>query len=176
VTLSGSWQQDHEPGTGLMSSGFGAGFSVDLWPYTFLSLGGSSMLTEPFVDALDGVEGRLEHRSGSVEFGAAWPWTDSLGATFTGGYAGSETRGLDGFENDRPSRFDGPTGSASLWWQPLVDLSFSVGRGYSYVGKVPGWDASGGASLRLWREWWLDGGYWRADGIEGWSAGMRVSF
>jgi hypothetical protein len=176
VTLSGSWQQDHEPATGLLSSGFGMGLSVDLWPYTFLGLGGASMQTESFEDALDGVEGRLEHRSGSVELGAAWPWTDSLGATFTGGYAASETRGLDGFENDRTSRFEGPTGSVSLWWQPLVDVSFSLGRGYSYIGQVPGWDTSAGASLRLWREWWLDGGYWRGDAVEGWSAGMRVTF
>jgi hypothetical protein len=175
-SLSGGWIQDRELESGLQSSGFNAGLSFDLGHHVFLSTGYSSSRTASFVDALDGVEGRLEHRSGSAELGLSWPWIDNFGMTFTGGYAGSETRGLDGFRDDRPARFEGATGSAGFWYQPWVDLAFNVGRGYSYIGQVPGWDTSGGASLRLWREWWLDGGYWRGDGIEGWNAGMRLNF
>ena len=105
----------------------------------------------------------------------AWPWTDRLGVTATGGYAKSSTRGLDGFSDDRTAHFEGPTGSLSLWYQPWTDLALSLGRGYSYIGAVPGWDTSGGLSLRLWRELWLDGGYWRGEGMEGWNAGLRVT-
>lgn len=175
-SLSGGWVQDRERDTGLQSSGFNAGLSFDLGRYLFLSTGYSSSRTASFVDALDGVEGRLEHRSGSAELGVSWPWLDTLGMTFTGGYAGSETRGLDGFSEDRAARFEGPTGAATIWWQPWIDLAFSAGRGYSYIASVPGWDSSAGASLRLWHEWWLDTGYWRGDGIEGWNAGLRVNF
>jgi hypothetical protein len=175
-SLSGGWQQDRELDTELASSGYSAGLSFDLGRWFFLSTSYSSMRTRPFEDAIDGVEGRLEHRSGSAELGLTWPWLDTLGMTLTGGYAGSETRGLDGFRNDEPARFEGATGSVSLWYQPWIDLAFNVGRGYSYIGAVPGWDASAGASLRLWHEWWLDGGYWRAKDIEGWNAGLRVNF
>jgi hypothetical protein len=175
-SLSGGWAQDRELDTELQSSGFNTGLSVDLGPSLFLSAGYSSSRTQSFVDALDGIEGRLEHRSASAELGVSWPWIDTFGMTFTGGYAGSETRGLDGFRNDTPARFEGPTGSASFWYQPWIDLAFTAGRGYSYIGKMPGWDTSAGASLRLWREWWLDAGYWRGDGIEGWNAGMRLNF
>jgi hypothetical protein len=176
LTLSAGWQQDHEPGTDLLSSGFSGGLSVDLGSYFFLGLGGSSMLTETFEDALDGVEGRLEYRSGSATLGVAWPWTDTLGATIAGGYSASEVRGLDGFEDDRRARFRGPTGSLTLWWQPSSILAFNAGRGYSYMAAVPGWDTSAGAGLRLWGQTWLDAGYWRGDGIEGWSAGLRSTF
>ncbi len=176
LTLNAGWAQDHEPGTGLLSSGFAAGLSVDLGSYLFLGLGGASLRTEPFEDAQDGVEGRLEYRSGSASLGVAWPWTDTFGATFVGGYAASEVRGLDGFADDRPARFRGPTGSLALWWQPSSILAFNVGRGYSYMAAAPGWDTSAGAGLRLWGQTWLDGGYWRGDGIEGWNAGLRVNF
>lgn len=176
LSLNGGWQQDRELDTGLHSSGFGAGLSFDVARYAFLSASYSSSRTESFVDALDGIEGRLEHRSGSAVLGLVWPWADRLGVTATGGYAGSETRGLDGFRDDRTARYEGPTGALTLWYQPWIDLAFSVGRGYSYIGAVPGWDTSGGASLRLWHEWWLDAGYWRGDAIEGWNAGLRVNF
>jgi hypothetical protein len=175
-SLSGGWVQDRELDTELQSSGFNTGLSVDLGTHLFLSAGYSNSRTQSFVDALDGIEGRLEHRSASAELGVSWPWVDIFGMTFTGGYAGSETRGLDGFRNDTPARFEGPTGSASFWYQPWIDLSFTAGRGYSYIGKRPGWDTSAGASLRLWHEWWLDAGYWRGDGIHGWNAGMRLNF
>ncbi|MGH8481185.1 MAG: hypothetical protein ACRES8_01845 [Nevskiaceae bacterium] len=176
LTLSAGWQQDHEPETGLLSSGFGGGLGVDLGNYFFLSFGGSSMRTESFEDAVDGVEGRLEHRSGSAELGAVWPWTARLGVTATGGYAVAETRGLDGFGDDRAARFDGPTGSLTLWWQPSSILAFNVGRSYSYMAATPGWDTSAGAGLRLWGQTWLDAGYWRGDGVEGWTAGLRWTF
>ena len=168
--------QEHQREIDLPASGYGAGLSVDLG--THLSLGASYSIvrTESFEDAIDGVEGRLEYRSGGVDLGAVWPWTQSLGATLTGGYARASTRGLDGFENDRHSRDDGPTGSLTLWWQPLTDVAFNAGRGYSYIGAVPGWDTSAGLGLRLWRELWLDGAWWRGDGIDGWTAGLRVTF
>jgi hypothetical protein len=175
VTLNGSWLQERELETELPSAGYGVGLSFDMGPYAFLGLNYSLLRTDSFEDALDGVEGRLEYRSGSIDLGGVWPWTDHLGATITGGYARSETHGLDGFRHDRPARFDGPTGSLTLWTQ-LGDLALNVGRGYSYIGAVPGWDTAAGLGLRLWGEVWLDGGYWRSEASEGWSAGLRMTF
>jgi hypothetical protein len=175
LTLDASWQHQEELETRLPASGYGAGVSVDLGPYAFVGIGYSAMRTESFEDELDGVKGRLEYRSGSADLGLVWPWTHRIGLTGTGGYSKSSTRGLDGFENDRHARFEGPTGSLSLWYQPSSLLSFSVGRGYSYIAAVPGWDTSGSAGVRLWGETWLDAGYWRGEGMEGWTAGLRTT-
>jgi hypothetical protein len=175
LTLDASWQHQQELETELPASGYGAGLSFDLDAHTFISLGYSAMRTESFEDALDGARGRLEYRSGSADLGLVWPWTDWLGLTATGGYSKSSTRGLDGFENDRHARVEGPTGSLTLWYQLNSILSFNVGRGYSYIASVPGWDTSGGAGVRLWGETWLDAGYWRAEGMEGWTAGLRTT-
>lgn len=175
VTLNGSWLSEREIDTELPAAGYGVGVSFDMGPYAFLGLNYSTLRTDSFEDALDGVEGRLEYRSGGADLGLVWPWTEHLGATVTGGYARSETHGLDGFRNDRPARFEGPTGSLTLWTQ-LGDLALNVGRGYSYIGAVPGWDTSAGLGLRLWGDVWLDGGYWRSAGVQGWSAGLRATF
>ena len=176
ITLDGSWQTQRELETGLPASGYGAGLSIDLGRHAFIGVGYSSLRTESFEDAGDGVEGRLEYRSGSADVGVAWPWTDNFGATLTGGYAQSSTRGLDGFEDDRTEHYEGPTGSFGLWWQPSSILSFNAARGYSYIAAVPGWDTSGGTGVRLWGKTWLDVGYWRAKGMDGWTAGLRTTF
>lgn len=174
LTLNGGWQQERERASDLPASGYGVGLSIDLGSHGFFGVGYSSMRTDAFEDAGDGAEGRLEYRSGGPYLGVVWPWTDRVGLTLTGGYAESSVRGLDGFGSDRTERYDGATGSAALWYQPTSLLAFNVGRGYSYLGAKPGWDTSAGASLRLWRELWLDGGYWRGEGSDGWTAGLRT--
>lgn len=174
LTLNGGWQQERERGTDLPAAGYGFGMSIDLGESLFFGVNYSSLRTEAFADAEDGVVGRLEYRSGGPQLGAVWPWTDRLGLTATGGYAVSSTRGLEGFSDDRIDRFDGPTGALMLWYAPTHDLALNAGRGYSYVGAAPGWDTSAGLGLRLWRELWLDGGYWRGEGADGWTAGLRT--
>ena len=173
-SLNGGWQSEHQGDTGLDAGGYGAGLTIDLGEYAFFGVGYSSLRTESFEDVGDGAEGRLEYRSGTTQLGLVWPWTDELGVTATGGYAEGSTRGLDGFGNDRIERYDGATGALMLWYAPLSNLSFNAGRGYSYVGATPGWDSSAGIGLRLWRELWLDGGYWRGAGSQGWTAGLRT--
>lgn len=174
MTLDGGWQQERERDTGLPASGYGVGLSIDLGPYWFFGLGYSSLRTDSFEDALDGAEGRLEYRSGGPQLGVVWPWTDRLGVTVAGGYAESSIRGLDGFSEDRIDRSDGATGSLMLWYQPSPRVALSAGRGYSYLGAKPGWDNSAGVGLRLLRGLWLDGGYWRGEDAEGWTAGLRT--
>ena len=174
LTLNGGWQQEREHETDLPAAGYGGGLSLDLSEHFFLGVSYSSLSTDAFEDATDGVVGRLEYRSRGAELGAIWPWTDRIGVTVTGGYAESITSGADGFRNDRIDRFEGPTGSVMLWCAPASRLALNVGRGYSYVGAAPGWDTSAGLGLRLWRELWLDGGYWRGEGADGWTAGLRV--
>ena len=174
LSLNGGLQQERERETGLSAAGYGVGMSIDAGEYVFFGVNYSSLRTEAFADATDGVVGRLEYRTGGPLLGAVWPWTDRLGVTLTGGYAESSTRGLDGFRNDRIERFDGPTGSLMLWYAPKPWLALNAGRGYSYVGAAPGWDTSAGLGLRLWRELWLDTGYWRGGGAEGWTAGLRT--
>lgn len=175
LTLNGSWQQEREQETGLPAAGYGVGMSIDLGEYAFFGVKYSSLRTNEFADATDGVVGRLEYRTGGPELGVVWPWTDRLGLTATGGYSESSTRGLDGFRDDRTERYDGPTGSLALWYAPRPSFSLNAARGYSYVGATPGWDTSAGLGLRLWRELWLDGGYWRGGGADGWSAGLRTT-
>lgn len=175
LTLNGGWQQEREHETDLPAAGYGVGMSLDLGRYFFFGISYSSLRTEEFVDAEDGAVGRLEYRSGGPTLGAAWPWTDRLGVTLTGGYSESSTRGLGGFRQDRIDRLDGPTGSLALWYVPFSGLALNAGRGYSYVGAAPGWDTSAGLGLRLWRELWLDGGYWRGEGADGWTAGLRTT-
>lgn len=176
VTLDGSWHHERQFDTDLMASGYGLGISVDLGPYVFVGGSYSRVQTESFEDALDGVEGRLDYQTAGADLGVVWPWTAHLGTTATGGYATSTTRGLDGFRNDLPARSEGPTGSLALWYVPDSRVSFSVGGGYSHLGGIPGWDASAGLGLRLWRQLWLNGGYWRGEGIEGWTAGLSAYF
>jgi hypothetical protein len=176
LTLGGGWQQEREHDTDLPASGYGANLSIDLGEYFFFGVNYSSLRTDPFEDATDGTVGRLEYRSGGPELGVVWPWTGALGVTAVGGYAESSTRGLDGFEHDRVARFDGATGSLTLWYQATSRLAFNAGRGYSYIGAEPGWDTSAGLGLRLWRELWLDGGYWRGEAADGWTAGLRAVF
>ena len=176
LTLNGGWQQEHERETDLPAAGYGVGMSIDLGEYVFFGVSYSSLRTDAFADATDGVVGRLEYRSGGPQLGVVWPWTDRLGVTAAGGYAESSTRGLDGFNGDTIERNDGPTGSLTLWYQPSARIGLNAGRGYSYVGATPGWDTSAGIGLRLWRELWLDGGYWRGAGAgaEGWTTGLRT--
>lgn len=175
LTLNGGWQQERERETGLPASGYGVGMSIDVGEYLFFGVSYSSLRTDSFEDATDGAKGRLEYRSGGPQLGAVWPWTDRLGVTLTGGYSESSTRGLDGFRNDRIERMDGPAGSLNLWYAPTPWLALNAGRGYSYVGAAPGWDTSVGLGLQLWRELWLDGGYWRGEGADGWTAGLRTT-
>jgi hypothetical protein len=175
LSLNGGWQQERDRETALPASGYGVGVTIDLGPYFFLGLNYSSLRTDSFEDAGDGTEGRLEYRSGGPQLGVVWPWTERLGVTAAGGYAESSTRGLDGFREDRIERLDGPTGSLMLWYEATPRLAFNAGRGYSYVGAQPGWDNSAGVGLRLWRELWMDGGYWRGEGAEGWTLGLRTT-
>lgn len=179
LTLNAGYQQEQEREiegreTELPAAGYSAGLCFDLGTSAWLGIGYSSTRTAEFEDAIDGVEGRLEYRSWSPALGLAWPWTNKLGITGTGGYSFGSTRGLDGFANDSVERYQGPTGSLALWWAPASWLSFNAGRGYSYVGSVPGWDNSAGLGLRLWRELWLDGAYWRGEAADGWTAGLRL--
>ena len=175
LALNGGWQHEQERDTGLASSGYGVGLSIDLGACCYFGLNYSSLRTDSFEDATDGATGRLEYRSGGPQLGVVWPWTDRLGVTVAGGYAESSTRGLDGFGNDRIERLDGPTGSAMVWYEPTPRVSLNAGRGYSYVGAAPGWDSSAGLGLRLFRELWLDGAYWRGEGAEGWTVGLRTA-
>jgi hypothetical protein len=175
LTLNGGWQQEREVETDLPSAGYGVGMSIDVGEHLFFGINYSSLRTEAFEDATDGVLGRLEYRSGGPLLGAVWPWTRRLGVTATAGYSASSTRGLDGFREDRIERFEGPSGSLTLWYAPTHSLAVNAGRGYSYIGATPGWDTSAGLGLRLWRELWLDGGYWRGEGAEGWTAGLRTT-
>lgn len=175
LSLHGGWQQERERETGLPAAGYGAGMSLDLGTCCFVGASYSSLRTDSFEDAEDGTTGRLEYRSGGADFGVVWPWTDRLGVTATGGYAESSTRGLDAFRNDRIERLDGAIGSLMLWYQPTQRLAFNAGRGYSYVGATPGWDNSLGMGLRLLGELWLDGGYWRGEGADGWTVGLRTA-
>lgn len=175
LTLDGGWQYERERETGLPASGYGAGLSIDLGEHWFFGVGYSNLRTDSFEDAADGTEGRLEYRSGGPQLGVVWPWTQRLGVTAAGGYAESSTRGLDGFREDRIERYDGPTGSLTLWYQASPRIAFNAGRAYSYVGARPGWDNSAGLGLRLLRELWLDGGYWRGEGAEGWTAALRTT-
>lgn len=174
LTLNGGWQQEREQETNLPASGYGVGMSIDVGEYFFFGINYSSLRTDEFEDAEDGAAGRLEYRSGGPTLGAVWPWGDQFGVTLSGGYAESSTRGLDGFRNDRIDRQDGPTGSLSFWYAPTSRFAVNAGRGYSYLGAEPGWDTSAGLGLRLWRELWLDGGYWRGEGADGWNAGLRT--
>lgn len=174
LALNGGWQQEHQGDTGLDAAGYGAGLSIDLGPYAFFGVSYSSLRTDRFEDAIDGTEGRLEYRSGGPYLGVVWPWIDQLGVTAVGGYSEGSTRGLDSFGNDRIERYDGAAGSLTLWFAPLSNLAFSAGRGYSYIGATPGWDSSAGVGIRLWRQLWLDGGYWRGAGSQGWTAGLRT--
>jgi hypothetical protein len=174
LMLHGGWQHERELETDLPASGYGAGMGIDLGACCFVGVDYSQLRTEPFQDA-SGSEGRLEYRTGSAQLGAVWPWTDQLGVTVAGGYAQSRTGGLDAFSEDRIERAEGPTGSLTLWLQPSSRLAFNAGRNYSYVGATPGWDSSAGVGLRLWGGLWLDGGYWRGDSAEGWTAGLRTA-
>lgn len=175
LTLNAGWQQERERATDLPASGYGLGMSIDLGEYFFLGVSYSSLRTDDFEDAVDGATGQLEYRSGGPQLGAVWPWTHQLGVTATGGYAESSVRGLGEFSGDRIERYDGPTGSLALWYAPDERVAFSAGRGYSYLGAAPGWDTSAGVGLRLWRELWLDTGYWRGEGAYGWTAGLRAA-
>jgi hypothetical protein len=175
LALNGGWQYERERETGLPASGYGVGMGIDLGACCYVGVNYSSLRTDAFEDAVDGTTGRLEYRSGGAQLGAVWPWTDRLGVTLAGGYAEASTRGLDNFSNDRIERMDGPTGSLMLWYEATPRVSFNLARGYSYVGAAPGWDNSAGVGLRLLRELWLDGGYWRGEGAEGWTVGLRTS-
>jgi len=175
LALNAAWQHERERETDLPASGYGVGMSIDLGSYAYAGVNYSSLRTDSFEDAEDAAVGRLEYRSGGAELGVYWPWTDRLGLSVAGGYAESSIRGLDGFQHDRIDRLDGPTGYATLSYRVAPRLDFNVGRGYSYLGARPGWDSSAGLGLRVWRELWLDGGYWRGEGADGWNVGLRTA-
>lgn len=175
LALNGGWQYEREHETDLPAAGYGLGMGIDLGACCYVGVNYSSLRTNSFEDAIDGTEGRLEYRSGGAQLGAVWPWTDQLGLTVAGGYAESSTRGLDAFRHDRIERQDGPTGALTLWYEPTPRVALNAGRGYSYVGAEPGWDTSLGLGLRLLSELWLDSAYWRGEGADGWTVGLRTA-
>lgn len=174
LSLDVSYASDRERDTGFAATGFSAGISQVFGQNFFIGAGYARLRTEPFADGE--LEGRLEYASAGLSLGAGFPIMGSVGLGASAGYAGAETRGLDDFEDDPVQRVHGPTGSLTLSAQPTSWFAWFVGPSYSYIGRVPGWQGAAGLSLRVLDTVWLNGSYWSAEAVEGWSAGLRKDF
>lgn len=174
VSFDAGYAADRERDTGLATSGFTAGLSQGLSRHFYVGASYSQLRTEPFADG--SLSGRLEYESAGFELGAGRALSLHTGLSASVGYAGSETRGLDGFADDPVQRAHGPMGSLTLSIQPNRRITLLAGPSYSYIGRVPGWQTTAGMRLRLSRALWLNTGYWSGKVAEGWNAGLSLGF
>lgn len=174
VSFTGGLQSEQERGTQLPAQGYCGSVAVDLGPYFSIGANYSDLRTDPFNDG--GTTGRLEYTAVGGELGAGIALADSVDLSATAGYSQSTTRGLDDFSRDPATRIDGPSGSLTLTYRASTNTELSLGPAYSYVGREPGWDVSAGLGLQLFKDIWLDGGYWIGETKDGWSAVLRADF
>jgi hypothetical protein len=174
ISFDANYESDRERETGLASTGFSAAVSQGLGEHFFASASYSRLRTDPFDDG--DVSGRVEYVSGGVDLGAGYSLTEGADLSMSVGYAGSETRGLDGFEDDPVQRVHGPSGSLMVSVRPHKWTWLFLGPSYSYVGGVPGWQGTAGLRLRLLRTLWFSTSYWGSEAMDGWNAGLRKDF
>lgn len=173
--LDAGYQHQVEREVDLEGQGFSVGGSVSIASYFFAGVGYSSVRTEPFITT-DNLAGRYEYRAISGSLGGYLPVTDRAGVSAAAGYSFSQTLGLDELADQPVENAEGMTGSLSLHYQLVRWVDMSLGGGYSFVGGVRSMDGSAGLSLHAWRDVWIDGSYWVAEGSEGWTGGLRVRF
>lgn len=173
VTLDANYQHQVEKDSELEGQGYSAGASIGIGQHFFAGAGYSSVRTDAFAIAGDGV-GRYEYRSISGSLGGSMPLGDRAALSASGGYSVSRTFGLDGLVAEPVEQSEGLTGSVSLHlgWTRWLDMS--LGRGWSFIGGERSADSSMGLSFPVLRNVWIDSSYWIAEGARGWTAGLSM--
>ena len=172
LSLNAAVESERESDTQLLAKGFSAGIWQSLGDYFFAGVGYSRLRTEPFMDGDLG--GRLEYVGSGVDLGAGYGFMNGFGLSGTVGYARSEVRGLDGFEEDPVFASEGPSGSLTLSMRPSSWAEMYMGPAYSYLGREPAWQGNVGLALRLLPGIWVSTGFWRAETTYGWTAGLSL--
>lgn len=174
VTLDANYEAERERDTGVPASGFSAALSQEFATHFFAGVNYSQLRTDPYDDG--GVTGRNEYVAAGAELGAWRSLSERIDLSGTVGYVGSQTRGLDGFEDDPVDRIHGPSGSLTLSVRPHVWTELFIGPSYSYVGREPGWQGTAGVSLKLLHALWFNASYWSGAKKDGFNAGLRSEF